>query len=117
MTSNYKIDGITIKRPSEFRIEEYDVTTLKRLASADMAGDLIKTKLKFYFTYDCLTSKDWAIIKGALASTTTLFHTLTYIDDNVECQKTIYKGAIPRTLQRTGNVWVWKDISFSLIER
>ena len=48
--TSFKIDGVTIKRPTLFKIERYNVTNLQRLANADMCGELIAKKRKFYFT-------------------------------------------------------------------
>lgn len=117
MRSSYSINEVSIKRPHSFRIEKYKVTNLKRLANADMSGALIAKKRKFNFTYNAITSTDLNKILDILWESDDVFYTLKYMENNELKTVTVYPGAIPAELHRTGNVWVWKDVSFSLIER
>lgn len=117
MQSSYKIDGVSIKRPSDFKIERYNVTNLQRLANADMCGDLIAKKRKFYFTYDSITSDDLNTILNAIWETNSIFFTLTYVENNVTKTARVYSGSIPSELYRTGGKWVWKNVTFNLIEK
>lgn len=41
------ICGVPIKRPSEFKIERYNVTNIDRLANGDACGDLIAKSVNF----------------------------------------------------------------------
>ena len=117
MQSSYKINGVSIKRPSNFKIERYNVTNLQRLANADMCGDLIAKKRKFYFTYDSITSDELNIILNTIWETTSIFFTLEYVENNVTKNARVYSGSIPSELYRTGGNWVWKNVTFNLIEK
>lgn len=117
MKSAYKINGTRIKRPSGFKIERYNVTNLQRLANADMSGDLIAKKRKFYFTYDAISAKDLNTILNAIWETESLFFTLSYVENNIEKKAIVYSGSIPSDLYRTGDNWVWKNVTFNLIEK
>ena len=113
----HKISGVVIKRPTTFNIERYNVTNLQRLANADMAGDLIAKKRKFLYKYDAITATDLNVILETIWEVNSLFFELTYIENNVEKTATVYSGSIPSELHRTGGDWVWKNVSFDLIER
>lgn len=117
MQTSFTIDGVSIKRPSGFKIERYNVTNLERLANADMVGDLIAKKRKFYFTYDAITSDELNTILNAIWETNNLFYTLGYVENNVQKTATVYTGSIPTELVRTGGLWVWKNVTFNLIEQ
>lgn len=115
--TEFKIDATAIKRPSSFRIERFNITTLHRLASAKMVGDLVARKRKFYFTYDQIDSRQMDVILSLLWTPDELFHTLSYVENNVVKTAEVYVGSIPTLLHRTGGLWVWKDVSFDLIEQ
>lgn len=115
--SEYKINGTTIKRPSSFKIERYNVTNLQRTADATMKGELIAKKRKFYFTYDAIDSEDLNNILNVIWETTSLFYTLTYVENNTTKSATVYVGSIPSELFRTGGKWIWKNVTFDLIEQ
>lgn len=117
MKSSYMIDGVAIKRPSTFKIERYNVTNLQRLANAEMCGDLIAKKRKFYFTYDAIDSSELNKILETIWETSSLFFTLTYVENNVTKTATVYSGSIPSELHRTGGKWIWKNVTFDLIEK
>ena len=114
----FKINGTTFKNPSEFRMERFNVTNLERLANADMTGDLIAKKRKFYFTYEALTGDELDAILDLIDSTA-IFFTLTYPYNGSELTARVYGGAIPADLHRagTGNDWVWKNVTFNLIQK
>lgn len=117
MKSQYWIDGTEIKRPSEFKIDRYNVTNLARVASGQMKGDLIAKKRTFTLTYNVITSDQLGEIFNIIWEKNSLFFTFEYIEDNVKKSAIVYSGALPTTLVRTGSKWVWKDVSFSLIEQ
>lgn len=116
---NFVVNGVGIKNPSTFKIERYNVTDMQRLADASMAGDLIAKKLKFYFTYDAISAADFDDILTAIWSSDSLFFTLSYPENGVTKSATVYTGSIPSELHRAGvgSNWVWKNVSFNLIER
>ena len=111
------INGVPIKRPSEFKIERYNITNMDRLANGDMCGDLIAKKRKFYFTYDSISSTELDKILDVIWETNSIFYTLTYIENGKTKTARVYSGSIPSTLYRPEGIWVWKDVSFNLIEK
>lgn len=117
MKTDFRINGVRIKRPSDFKIERYNVTNLDRLANAKMVGDLIAKKRKFYFTYAAITAKDLNLILDTIWETTDLFYTLSYVENNVTKTARVYSGSIPTELHSTGENWTWKNVTFDLIEQ
>ena len=117
MKAEFKINGTLIKRPSKFKIERYNVTNLQRLANASMSGELIAKKRKFYFTYDVITSDELNTILDTIWETNSIFYKLKYVENNQSKSATVYVGSIPTELHRTGGKWVWKNVTFDLIEK
>lgn len=119
MATHFKINNIRIKDPTTFKKERYNVTNLARLANADMAGDLIAQKRKFYFTYDAITAADWQNILDAIWESGTIFFQLKYLENGDWKEATVYVGNIPADLHlgASHSHWVWKDVSFNLIEK
>lgn len=118
----FKIGSTVIKNPNKFSVEHYMITDSTRLANGDMTMDFIALKRKFEFTYSSLESKEAAIIKKALwtdiAVTRNCFVVLTIPTETGTEEITVYPGAIPLPLHRADSLnWVWKDVTFSLIER
>lgn len=114
----FKVNGVTIKNPSTFKIERYNVTTMERLSDASMVGDLIAKKLKFYFTYDAISAEEFDNILSAIWDGNGLFFPLVYEDRGKEHKATVYVGSIPSDLHYMSNQnTVWKDVTFNLIER
>lgn len=117
MQTNFKINGVPIKRPTSFKIEKYKVTNLDRLANALMVGDLIAKKRKAYFTYAAIKAHDLDVILDVLWETNEIFYTLTYVENNVTKVFKCYPGSIPAELHSTGEDWTWKNVTFDLIEQ
>ena len=117
--ANFTVNGVAIKNPSSFRIERYNVTNMERLANAEMVGDLIAKKRKFYFTYDAISGYDLDVILEAIWETDMLFFPIKYIENGVEKSATVYVGSIPTDLHKAGRTtnWVWKGVTFNLIEK
>lgn len=116
--ANFTVNGRAIKNPSTFKIERYNVTNMERLADASMAGDLIAKKLKFYFTYDAITAGDLDNILEAVWDTNTLFFPLVYNYQGEQRTATVYVGSIPSDLHSAkSKEWVWKNVTFNLIEQ
>lgn len=116
----YIVNGVAIKNPSTFKLERYNVTTMERLANADMTGDLVAKKLKFYFTYEALTAEEFDKILEAIWDSDSIFFTLEYPYQGQQKTATVYVGSIPSDLHRGDAAspnWVWKNVSFNLIER
>ena len=119
MASNFTINGRAIKNPSGFKIERYNVTNMERLADAKMVGALIAKKRKFYFTYDAITGEDLDNILEAIWETNKLFFSLKYKENGKDKSATVYVGSIPTELHKAGKTtnWVWRNVTFNLIEQ
>ena len=116
--ANFTLNGRGIKNPSDFKIERYNVTNLERLADATMVGDLIAKKRKFYFTYDAIKGSDLDNILEAIWETDKLFFPLKYKENGKSKSATVYVGSIPTELHSAKSKdWVWKNVTFNLIER
>lgn len=114
----FVINGVTIKNPSTFKVERYNVTTMERLSNADMVGDLVAKKLKFYFTYDAISAEEFDKILDAIWESSNLFFPFEYVDRGQTKRTTVYVGSIPSDLHYMSNKnTVWKNVSFNLIER
>lgn len=113
------INGVAVKNPSSFKKERYMVTTMERLANANMVGDLIAKKRKFYFTYEAITGEELDTILEAIWDSDELFFTLSYPENGVQKTAEVYVGSIPAELHRAGLTtnWVWKNVTFNLIEQ
>ena len=116
--AKFTLNGRGIKNPSAFKIERYNVTNLERLADATMVGDLIAKKRKFYFTYDAIKGGDLDNILEAIWETDKLFFPLKYKENGKSKSATVYVGSIPTELHSAKSKdWVWKNVTFNLIER
>lgn len=115
----FKVNNVTIKRPSSFKIERYNVTTMERLTNGDMVGDLVAKKLKFYFTYEAISAEELDTILEALWDTDLIFYPLEYPYQGKTKTADVYVGSIPTDLYKAGQGpnWVWSGVSFNLIER
>lgn len=119
MAANFSINGVDIKNPSSFRIERYNITNLERRADGMIAGDLIAKKRKFFFTYEAITGPQLNTILNTIWETDDLFYELEYLESGVAKVATVYVGSIPTELHRaeTNDDWVWKNVTFNLIEQ
>lgn len=116
--ANFKINGRAIKNPSAFKIERYNVTTMERLANADMVGDLVAKKIKLYFTYDAITAQDLDNILDAIWETNSIFFPVEYVYQGKKKTATCYVGSIPSELHSAkSKEWVWKNVTFNLIQK
>lgn len=114
----FLINGVQVKNPSTFKIERYNVTTMERLSNADMVGDLVAKKRKFYFTYAALTAEELDRILAAIWDSNALFFPMEYTDRGAVIRASVYVGSIPAELHHMSTVnTVWKNVTFNLIER
>jgi hypothetical protein len=113
------VNGRVIKNPSAFKIERYNVTTLQRLANADMAGDLIAKKVKLFYTYDNISGDELDNILEAIWESSGLFFPVVYSENGKKKNIIAYVGSIPTELHRAGRTtnWVWKNVTFNLIQK
>lgn len=115
----FAIDGTVFKKPTGFKISRFKVTDLARIANATMVGDLIAKKRKFFFTYAVISSDDMDAILELLWEPDEIFFVLEYKENGIIKEANVYPGEIPTELHkgnRTKN-WVWKNVSFNLIEQ
>lgn len=110
-----KLNGITIKNPTEFKIERYNITKAGRVASGKMTLELVAKKRKFLFNYAVISGTELNTILDILDSD--LFYTLEYPDRNGIASATVYAGAVNQELFRTDMDWQWRDVEFALIEQ
>lgn len=120
--SVFAIDGIPIKNPTSFKIELYTLTKSTRVANGDMVMDFVANKRKFEFGYDAISgteiNKIVDVLWTQLVVTKQCFHTLTYMEDDEPKTAIVYAGSIPKQLHSAkSKLWVWKDVTLSLIER
>lgn len=111
------IDGVEIKRPNDLDVNRYKISDLDRVLSGDNEGDYINKKTTFTLTYTAITTPEWYTIVDLLYEQPKMFYTMEIILDNIIRTYTVYPGALPSRLHMTGGEWVWKNISFQLIEK
>ena len=110
------IGGQTVKLPTSFRIEKYNITKAGRVANGDMTLELIAKKLKFIFEYDAIDGDELDTILDVI-DTSTMFFTLTYKENDVAKSATVYAGHLPIDQFRTDGKWTWRGFNFSLIQK
>lgn len=111
-----KIDGVQIKNPTDWDVEEYKLTKAGRVASGKMTMDVIAKKRKFNLSYKVLSGTDLEKIRNILYGDKSFF-TLEYEDNGQLRSAIVYVGAIKRKRFRTDGKWYWTDVEFSLIEQ
>lgn len=119
MSAFFSLDGVTIKNPSTFKIERYNITSSSRVASGLMMMDLIAQKKKFYFTYEKLEMKDYDTIVDLLWDRGNVFFNFEYFDNNRTKRATVYAGSMPAELKKVweNGVCVWQNVTFDLVEQ
>ena len=111
------LGGVTVKKPHKFQISRYNITKSGRVANGDMTMEYIAKKRKFHFGYNVISGGDLDTLLGVI-DTTTMFFTLTYVQNDVTKTATVYAGHIPTEQFRTdAGAWYWKDANFDLIEK
>ena len=116
MAQVLKLGGVTIKQPTSFDIEEYNLTKAGRTTDGLMHLDFIAKKYKFLFSYDVLAGNDLTTIRNIISGAN-MFFLIEYKENNVNKSATVYVGAIHKRQFRTDGVWYWKDVAFDLIEQ
>lgn len=119
-----KIDGVAVKNPTSFRVEKYTLTKSTRVSNGDMSMDFVANKRKVTISYEQINDREIGVLEdvlwGNLVNTKQCFHSLEYYENGSTepVIMTVYSGAIPKQLHRgDGRLWVWKDVSISLIEK
>lgn len=117
--SYFKLDGVTIKSPTSFKIERYRITEANRLANGDMSMEQIAKKRKLYLTWESIEAAELNKLLDIIWESDKLFYRLDYFENGTSKWATVYSGQIPSELHRTdksGN-WVWKGVELHFIER
>lgn len=118
MADTIKLNDTLIKKPKpeNFKVSRFNLTKSGRVASGKMVMDLIAKKRKFEFSYDVLSGNDLKTILDII-DTSTMFFKLTYFENNVSYDVTVYVGEISYVKFRNDSGWYWKNVSFNLIEQ
>lgn len=114
---SYTIAGTRVKNPDSFDYEWYRLTENGRLATGDMVMDSIAVKRKFNFSYDVMSHVELTKIRKVLFGSSTVFYSFQFVEDNETTTVTVYAGALKYRKFRTGSLWHYRDVTFSLIER
>lgn len=113
-----KLNGTTIKKPTDFILEKYYLSKAGRTANGLIHIDKIASKRKFLFSYDSLEGNNLTTILNIIDNDSITFFTIEYKDDTGAAKTaTVYVGAISKTQFRTDGQWVWKGVTFDLIEQ
>lgn len=116
-----KLDNVPIKNPTKpIIIGKYPVTAhVGRVSSGLMTMSFVAEKSTFQFVYDAMKHSELQTILDIIHNFPDIFHTLNINENGVEAEYTVYPGAVTRTPFRTDNngYWIYKDISFQLIEQ
>lgn len=116
-TSIIQIDSTTIPHPTSFDVQRFKLTKAGRVASGLMVQDFIAKKRKFLFSYDYIDSADHKALIDILFSDD-IYYTLTYTEDGVEYDVTVYVGQIDQGVHlNDGGATIWKNFKFNLIEQ
>jgi hypothetical protein len=116
------LNGTTIKNPTNFQIQRYNLTKSGRLAGGNMTMDIIAKKVKFLFKYDVISGPDLDLIVDIIFGDDP-WVTIGYVENNVSKTAVVYSGAIDQEKFRgkpnslTDSVWYWKNFTFNLIQQ
>jgi hypothetical protein len=113
---NLKIDGVSIKEPHFWNVEDYNLTKNGRVANGKMTMELVAQKRKFNVKYDVISGPDLDLIASKISGTK-MFFLVEYLDNGVQKSATCYSGAIHKDKFRTDGKWYWKNVEFALIEQ
>jgi hypothetical protein len=111
-----KLAGTQIKNPTNFSIEQYNLTKSGRTANGTMTMDIIAKKLKFLFEYSVLSGPDLKVIYDIVFGDEPFF-TFEWEENGEAKSCMVYAGAIHYNEFRTDGIWYWKDVKFDLIEQ
>lgn len=112
-----------VKNPTSFKVERYKISTLSRIANGDMVGDMVARKHKFYFTYEAIAAYELNKLLEAIWEIDGMFFYLhipegtNLVDRTTYC---VYAGSIPSSLHygnRNPKTWIWKNVTFDLIQK
>lgn len=112
-----KINGATVKSPSEFQVDFYDIDgETNRNAKGEMVRDRIAVKRKLNCKWGPLTQSEASVLLNAVKST---FFSVEYYDPAIgKTTRTFYVGdrQMPM-LYMQGNVPLWKGLTMNFVEK
>lgn len=114
-----QINGVTIKNPTKWKIERYNLTKSGRVATGDMVMDIVAKKLKFFLEYKYMTGDELKKVTELLFGDNP-FVTLTYEEHDEIKTATVYAGPLSQELFRRatiGDHTYWVGIQFNLIQQ
>ncbi len=113
-----QINGTTIKTPTDLKVGVFRITKAERLASGNMAMEIIAVKRRLDLKWAIIADTDLQKIFNILESR--VFHSVTYLDPQGGETATItaYVGDISQEAwQRLKGIRYWRDVSIALIEQ
>ncbi len=113
-----QINGTTIKTPTDLKVGVFRITKAERLASGNMAMEIIAVKRRLDLKWAIIADTDLKQILNILESK--VFHTVVYPDPQggEVAAITTYVGDINQEAwQKLGGTRYWRDVSIALIEQ
>lgn len=114
----FKISGVSIKTPDQFKISRYSITNMNRTADGKMKGEIIAKKTKLFLTWTAIGEVELRALLDLVWDTPNLFFDISYTENGTEYTKPMYVGEISTDLHQVkGSTWVWKDVELHFIEQ
>lgn len=113
-----KINGTTIKTPTNLKVGVFRITKAERLASGKMAMEIIAVKRRLDLSWEVIDDASLQQIIGLLESK--VFSTVTYPDPQGGEATTItaYVGDVAQEAwQKLQGTRYWRGVSIALIEQ
>lgn len=116
MANLLSIDGVVVKKPTDFGVERFNLTKSGRVASGKMTMELVAKKRKLTFAYDVIAGKDLEKLLSIL-DTDKMFFPVAYVENGKQHTIVVYVGAIKYKKFRSDQGWYWKNLTFDLIQQ
>lgn len=118
MATGCKVDGVSIKTPTEFTEESFRLTKSNRLQDGKMSMEMIAKKKKFTLKYSILDSNELKVIEDLIWKPWNPYYTFSFNDDKGQHSYTVYSGDLSKSLYRIWNngSYLYKDYELRLIE-
>jgi hypothetical protein len=113
-----KINGTTIKTPTNLKVGVFRITKAERLASGKMAMEIIAVKRRLDLSWEVINDASLRQIMDLLESR--VFHTIVYPDPQrgEETTITAYVGDTNQEIwQKLRGTRYWRGVSIALIEQ
>lgn len=113
-----KINGVTIKTPTELKVGSFLITKSERTADGSMVMDIIAEKRRLDCSWSLITAADFQQILSLLRGQA--FHAIIYPDPELGEETTItaYRGDTGSEVgQQISGTRYWREVQIALIER